>query len=156
MWECFEHRSILSECLCRSKPFISVVLQYLAESVCVWSRGAAFMECCWVGQWPEPTCMAVVLLDLCDRLLKLTDSPALQAAMHQPIDLLQPWEHRHVCVWECVCMYACVWQSQWVVGVSVEQTQGLLLSDKACWPCNLELAVMRSSQITPSQMFPVC
>lgn len=52
----------------------------------------------------------MVLLDLCDRPLKLTDSPALQAAIHQPVDLLQPWEHRHVCVLSmCVCV--CVTES---------------------------------------------
>ena len=42
--------------------------------------------------------VAVVLLDLHDGLLKVTDSSALQAAKHQAADLLQPWEHRHVCV----------------------------------------------------------
>lgn len=36
---------------------------------CAW---AAFMVCCWTGQWPEPAWMAWVLLDLSDRLLKLT------------------------------------------------------------------------------------
>ena len=55
----------------------------------------------------EPARMAVLLLDLCDRLLKLTDSPALQAAIHQPIDLQQAWEHRHICVLS-VCVCVCV------------------------------------------------
>lgn len=48
--------------------------------------------------------MAVVLLDLCDRLLKLTDGSALQAAVHQAVDLLQLWER--VCVCLCVCVFA--------------------------------------------------
>lgn len=56
----------------------------------------AFIECCWAGQWSEAASTAMVLLDLCDRLLKLTDGSALQAAIHQAVDLLQPWEHSHI------------------------------------------------------------
>lgn len=94
----FEH----FECLlsCRSKSFFSFLL-YLAESeLLLWSVAELVSGL-------SPHWSALVLLDLCDRLLKLTDSPALQAAIHQPLNLLQPWEH-------------------------VEQKQGLLLNDKAC------------------------
>lgn len=87
---------------------IKVIFLFFAVLGWVW---AAFMECCWAGQWPEPAWSALVLLDLCDRLLKLTDSPALQAAIHQPLNLLQPWEHRHI--FGCVSMWsrnrACCW-----------------------------------------------
>lgn len=92
-----------SICQYRSKQFFSLCCFPVLGWVSVPGLRAAFMECCWAGQWSGPTCMAVVLLDLCDRLLKPTDNPALQAAIHQPLDLLQPWEHRHM------CLYMCVW-----------------------------------------------
>lgn len=98
--------------------WVSVSVDQSLDSLwfsCIYRSQCALSLSCFYGvllcRSVACACMAVVLLDLRDRLLRLTDSSALQAAIHQPVDLLQPWEHRHICVGVCVFVYVCVWES---------------------------------------------